>query len=288
MTDVDGSPAAAGTWQIETPGQLPELGALLEMLQHSEIYLGGYTDEELSVVASYEDGSGDEPLVAYPFVELLDDPVTRTTVQAAALRSLVARRLLIPDEEPLTFQAVGALGTVLALRSAPSSVLVVERVSEQAPARWVVYGVRTDEGNVVLEEAVAPFGHHDFVVRSVDAEAQVLAQVLQEGLDAEPSGLAADATNLQAVLDSLTSVVRLYALALEDSGDDEEDLEFLEIEAAVIAGESGTPAMLIYQPGDADEGEHLLWPSADKLTLPELLSALMRFDLSAVEAALAE
>lgn len=277
QTVVESSSAKADGSTTATAGDALDLAGLMDLLVDAEISLGGYTDEELAVVAPNDP----DPLVPYPFVELLGDSEVRTTVMAAALRSLIARGLLVPDSEPGAFQPAGALGTLLALRFQPSFVLVVERVSEHDPTRWVVYGVGTDDASAVLEEAIAPVGHHTFIIRSVQGEAQVLGDELARRMGAHQgpgdSNAELEDGELDKLLAALTSVTRLYALRMD--GD-----EFLEIEAVLVEGGGGT-ATLLYQPRTDNKEEHLLvLPSG--FSPAALLECLMQFDLTAVNEAI--
>lgn len=275
-------------WTVDQPGDSEDLSALLELLVDSEVHLGGYTDEELAVVAPNDP----DALVPYPFVELLDDPDTRTTVLAAALRSLVARNLLVPQTEPGQFQVVGALGTALALRATAQSLLVVERVAEHDPTRWVIYGVGGANVPTVLEEAIAPLGHHDFTLRSVEGQATVLATELERRVAAERFEGASDekaeapedalANELDEVLNRLTSVTRFYALRRDD------DDNFVEIEGALADAENSDPLILIFQPSSESKGEHLLAVPTRRLPIRQFLESLLRFDLTKVNEALAQ
>ncbi len=274
------SPGAAGA-TVRSGTEESEIRALLDLLEDSEVFLGGYTDEELSVVLPPEDADA-EPLVTYPYVDMLDEERCQL-VQAAAMRSLIARRALVPSEEPGTFAATGALGMVVALRSTPISLMVVERVSEENPTRWVVYGLADSDGDAVLEELVTPLGHHDFVIRSARGEAEVLAAEILGGASLDDvrrlHDSVTDDSTLESVLGDITEIVRLYSLVTD--GED-----FRELEAVVARGKNGGPAVCVFPPDDGSDDDQLMWPSPERLSITDLVLAVLRQDVDLLNAAM--
>lgn len=263
-----------------------ELQSLMTLLDDSEVVLGAFTDEELATV----DPPGDEPLVPLPLIELVPEGEARDHLLAAALRSLLARELLVMGAQPGDLVATGALGTVLAIRGRPNFVLIVEHVEEDDPTRVVVYGfvVTTERGLelLLMEESVAVLGHHEFVLRSVAGQAAALAEWLGDGAPDAPSGNGHVPTRprLDAALDDLRAITRLHAVRREDDGRGE--AEFSEVELTLADGGERGRFMVLFQTAD-DDAEGKLAVPVEALDLEAFFAALLRLDLTPFNEALA-
>ena len=267
-----------------------ELQSLMTLLDDAEIVLGAFTDEELATVAA----PGDEPLVPLPLLDFVPEGEAREQVLAAALRSLLARGLLVMGERAGELVATGALSTVLAIRGRPNFVLIVEHVEEDDPTRVVVYGfvVRTERGLdlLLMEESVAVLGHHEFVLRSVDGQAAALGEWLGSGAEPPSSGNGhapagpAGRAQLDAVLDDLRAVTRLHAVSRTDDGSGEADVR--EVELTLADGGVRGRYMVLFQAVD-DDTEALLAVPVERLDLEAFFAGLLRMDLGPFNAALA-
>ena len=268
-----------------------QLQSLMSLLDDAEVVLGAFTEEELAVV----DPPGESPLVPLPLLDLLPEGDARDQLLASALRSLLARGLVAVGEEPGQLFATGALSTVLAVRGGPNSVLIVEHVEEDDPTRVVVYGfpVATERGVEVLlmEESVAPLGHHEFVLRSVEGQGAALAEWLGAGPSAAPSGNGHAAggrlvrARLDAALDQPRAITRLYAMRRDDDGT-AGDGEFSEAELTLADGGPHGRWMVLFQEGD-DRNEGILAVPVESLDLTAFFAGLLRLDLGPFNAALA-
>jgi hypothetical protein len=253
-----------------------QLAALLSLLDQAEVALGAFTEEELAAV----DPPADPPVVPLPLLDLAPSEAARDQLLSAALRSLVARGLIEFGEEPGDLRAVGALSTVLALRGSPNSLLIVERVTEDDPARLVVYGfpVPGADRTLFLAESVAELGHHEFVLRSLEGQAAALAAFVGP----EPTyGAAGD---LDAALEALQGSTRLYALRRDDDGTGESEFSVLELTLA-DGGEHGRWMVLFQSADDGTEG--ILAVPVERLDVEAFFAGLLRLDLTAFNEALA-
>jgi hypothetical protein len=267
-----------------TAGLAPEqLATLLTLLDEAEVSLGSFTEEELAAV----DPPDEDALVPLTILELTsDEGQQRDRLLAAALRSLAARGLVVGGDEPGGLVATGALSTVLSLRGTPNFVLVAEHLAEDDPARLVVYGLRvtTDDGEtaLVMEEAVAALGHHEFVLRSVEGQAGALAGWLGA---VAPSDGPPPVGALDAALQEPRSMTRLYVLRREDDGAGEEG-EFSQLELTVVDGGPLGRWMVLFQEGE-DGTEGFLAVPVEALDLEAFFAALLRLDLTPFNEALA-
>ena len=263
---------------------LTQLTPLLDLLDGSEVVLGSFTEEEIAAV----DPPDDDPLVPLPLLDPLSEGA-RASVMATAMRSLMARGLVSLADDPERVLLTGALATAVSLRSAPNSVLIVEHVEADDPARVVVYGtgIPADSGRqlLLMEESVALLGHHDFVLRSVEGQAAVLAEWLGTPAPSENGEVPGGGT-LDAALDEPRSVTRLYALRREDDGSDAEG-EFSEVELTLVDGGPHGKWMVLFQPGTDGDREGILAVPVERLDLPAVFAALLRLDLGPFNVALA-
>jgi hypothetical protein len=261
------------------------LVSVLPVLADNEIGLGAFTDEELAAV----DPPDDEPLVPSPLLDLVPEGGAREQVIGAALRSLLARGVVSLGEDPGSVRVHGPLATVLGMRSSPNSLLVVEHVEEDDPSRRVVYGARLQgadgEAVVVMEESVAVLGHHEFVLRSVEAEAQALADWL--GGDAAVGNGHVPTGTLDDALDGAESISRIYAIRREDDGSSPDGEDISTVELSLVDGGPHGRWMVLFQEGSDEAREGILAVPVGRLDLPGFFAGLIRLDLGAFNAALA-
>ncbi|KLN36326.1 hypothetical protein ACFVSK_04625 [Cellulosimicrobium cellulans] len=125
------------------------------------------TDEEIVIL----DGLQNPQLVAVPWLDA-QEGADRALVGRVALRSLLARGMVVPSEdaaaaEPVDgrpavgIEAVPEITGPLVLRRTANAILSVERTTSLG-RHWVYVYLHEDDR--VLEEEVAPSGHHAFSV----------------------------------------------------------------------------------------------------------------------------
>lgn len=146
------------------------------------------TDEEIVIL----DGLQNPQIVAVPWLDA-QEGADRALVGRVALRSLLARGLVVPaenaggepaaagsgDERPAVgIEAVPEITGPLVLRRTATAILSAERTT--ALGRHWVY-VYLHEDDRVLEEEVAPSGHHAFSVYPLAELAGRLAVFLDPG-----------------------------------------------------------------------------------------------------------
>jgi len=265
-----------------------QLDSLMTVLDDAEMVLGAFTEEELALLEPPQD----ERLVPLPLVDAVPDGEARDQVLAGAFRSLVARGLVELGVEPGELYATGSLSTLLSVRSAPNSLLIVEHVEEEDPSRVVVYGlpVETDRGveTLLMEESVAVLGHHEFVLRSVESQAAALTEWLGVVPPEAPAGNghphSVTRERLDAALDDLRAVTRLHALKRDDDGTGEGD--YKEVELTLVDGGEHGRFMVLFQTAD-DDTEGMLAVPVEALDLQAFFAGLLRLDLTPFNEALA-
>lgn len=204
------------------------------------------SDEELAFL---DDGRTGEPLVDLTTLDALDEDGWELAV-SNGLRSLLDRRLLSTadePEQPLRLRA--ELEVVLAGRSQPSLVVLLQRVSSERQAGYAVYGV--DPGVVLIETVVQP-GVHDFRLCASALAACSLAAFADPGGAARTGG---DAFNTREALEAAIGVpdTLTRVFAVRDSDDDRPS----EWEATIAASETGLWVVV-----DCLDGSVSGWPIA--------------------------
>ncbi|GEM_PF-6838416 len=181
---------------------MSELPALIErLLAEGELVLAAFTSEELVAVGA------DSPLRGLVISERLTSmgPIPLTAALSTALRGLVAREFVRPDDvegdvdgpedEPLEIPLEGDLAIVVALRRTPSLVGIVSAIdprlddvlrpgfAQRARAGAVLHGFAAEGVGLigVLEERRTPIGIHHFTLRTVEREMEVLRDALLAG-----------------------------------------------------------------------------------------------------------
>lgn len=126
------------------------------------------TDEEVTIL----DGLQNPQLVVLPWLDA-QEGADRSLVGRVALRSLLARGLVVPTEEQaagqadadgapqVQIEAVPEVTGPLVLRRTASAILSAERTTSLGK-HWVYLYLHEDDR--VLEEEVGPSGHHAFSV----------------------------------------------------------------------------------------------------------------------------
>lgn len=159
--------------------------------------LGVFTDEELTAL----DGLDTPQIVPMPWLVDSEDTVDARTAASIALRSLLARRLVVPAElladdweelgdDPRRLYAVDPVQGLLTLRRGFSTVITLQRLVTEQIHTIVQYGY---DGATVLEEEVTADGYHHFFALPRDvAVDHAIALIDQDGVaseDGEPVSL---------------------------------------------------------------------------------------------------
>ncbi|MEV8028825.1 hypothetical protein [Cellulosimicrobium funkei] len=165
------------------------------------------TDEEVAIL----DGLQNPQLVPLPWLDA-QEGADRTLVGRVALRSLLARGLVVPSDEerppgPGGEPQVGIDGVPevtgpLVLRRTASAILSADRTT--ALGKHWVYVYLHDEDRV-LEEEVGPSGHHSFSVYPLAELAGRLAVFLDPAAKAVLDGRARTFTTEQFAAEARTS-----------------------------------------------------------------------------------
>ena len=151
----------------------PDRGAacalfVLEGAEDGPTALGVFTDEELTAL----DGLATEQLVPLPWLRENEERVPAEVAAGVSLRSLIARRLVLPAEllaedwddlgdDPRRLYAVDPVQGILTLRRSASAVTTLQRIVETQSHTLVHYDF--GEGRM-LEEEITHDGFHHFTV----------------------------------------------------------------------------------------------------------------------------
>lgn len=244
------------------------LVALGNRIEEGDISLGAFTDEEIAAVTVVDD----DTLVPLPQLDAV--PVEqRAPLFDAAMRSLIARRLLALTSTVGEIVAVGALGTVLSFREQPDRVLVVERVTAEDPERRVVYSVGSTP-TVLLEEAVAVLGHHIFTLRSLVTEAAALTTMLPDSVEVAkpPADEVERGERVRAALEDLQGVTRVYALRRREEGG------YDEVRASILESDNHGRWVVFLEPSGDDMTQAASFSEAE-LSLEDFFTACLSVDL---------
>lgn len=165
------------------------------------------TDEEVAIL----DGLQNPQLVPLPWLDA-QEGADRTLVGRVALRSLLARGLVVPSEEErppgpggepqVGIDAVPEVTGPLVLRRTASAILSADRTT--ALGKHWVYVYLHDEDRV-LEEEVGPSGHHSFSVYPLAELAGRLAVFVDPAAKAVLDGRARTFTTEQFAAEARTS-----------------------------------------------------------------------------------
>ena len=165
------------------------------------------TDEEVAIL----DGLQNPQLVPLPWLDA-QEGADRTLVGRVALRSLLARGLVVPSDEErppgpggepqVGIDAVPEVTGPLVLRRTASAILSADRTT--ALGKHWVYVYLHDEDRV-LEEEVGPSGHHSFSVYPLTELAGRLAVFLDPAAKAVLDGRARTFTTEQFAAEARTS-----------------------------------------------------------------------------------
>ncbi|MCB7135733.1 hypothetical protein [Cellulosimicrobium marinum] len=226
---ADDIAAAEATLARVVPGEATSVGVL--------------TDEEVVVL----DGLQHEQLVPTPWLDA-QEGADRTLVGRVALRSLLARGLVVPGGgdgtdagggEDVSIEAVPEITGPLVLRRTAGAILSAERVTSGG-RHWVFAYVHED--GCVLEEEVSRSGHHSFVVYPLDHLGERLVPFLDPQRSAVLDGRERrlDAAELRAgapTTPGLATAVAATTLSAVRAGSDEL------VNVTVYAGPDGVFAL---------------------------------------------
>lgn len=231
-----------------------ELGVALLNIELPEL-----SDEELAFL---EGGGRGERLVELETLDGLDAGEWEIA-ESAGLRSLLDRRLLSTadePEQPLRLRA--ELETIMATRSLPTLVVLVERLRGVRRSGYTIYGA---EPGVVLVETIVEPGRHAFSLCASALAAVLLAEFADPNEAAGVVGGEAFETRdaIEAAIGTVDVLTRIFAVRRVD--DDRPD----EWEATLAASASGLWTVV-----ESRDGRVTGWPvSADELA--DLLERLL-------------
>ena len=231
--------------------------------------LGVFTDEELTAL----DGLSTEQLVPLPWLSENQDLVSAEIAAGVSLRSLIARRLVLPaelladdwddlGEDPRRLYAVDPIQGILTLRRSASAVTTLQRIVDVQSHTLVHYDF--GEGRM-LEEEITHDGFHHFTILPAQAAPDRAMMVIDQDevagddgerrrvrmseVDQDPalSAVLSD-TRALTVLSSVrrdvepvqysfyaTSDHLLVSLTEEDDGAEDPHLQFVEVARATAA-----------------------------------------------------
>lgn len=190
--------------------------AVLEAADEGPTGIGIFTDEDLLAL----DGLSQEQVVPLPWMTENEDSVSTEIAASVALRSLIARRLVIPAElladsfeqiegNARRMYAVDPVQGILTLRRSTEALSTFQRVVEGGVHTIVHY--LFDEGRA-LEEEITADGYHHFAVMPVAAVPERLLVLIDQddvaGADGEPFSLASSAIPTDPALDAMLSDTR--------------------------------------------------------------------------------
>lgn len=206
-----------------TPENRREICAalVLSSAEDGPVQMGVFTDEELIAL----DGLDTVQLVPLPWVVDNEDSVERATAASIALRSLIARRLVLPAEllaedwddlgdDPRRLYAVDPVQGILELRRRFTSLITFQRMVSEQIYTIVQY---VFEGDTLLEEEITADGYHHFHVLPVDSAVDHAVTLLDQdevaGEDGEPITLKMSAIEEHPELGPVLSDTRALTVA---------------------------------------------------------------------------
>lgn len=206
-----------------TPENRREICAalVLSSAEDGPVQMGVFTDEELIAL----DGLDTVQLVPLPWVVDNEDSVERATAASIALRSLIARRLVLPAEllaedwddlgdDPRRLYAVDPVQGILELRRRFTSLITFQRMVSEQIYTIVQY---VYEGDTLLEEEITADGYHHFHVLPVDSAVDHAVTLLDQdevaGEDGEPITLKMSAIEEHPELGPVLSDTRALTVA---------------------------------------------------------------------------
>ena len=242
---------------------------VLEGAEDGPTALGVFTDEELTAL----DGLSTEQLVPLPWLSENQDLVSAEIAAGVSLRSLIARRLVLPaelladdwddlGEDPRRLYVVDPIQGILTLRRSASAVTTLQRIVDVQSHTLVHYDF--GEGRM-LEEEITHDGFHHFTILPAQAAPDRAMMVIDQDevagddgerrrvrmseVDQDPalSAVLSD-TRALTVLSSVrrdvepvqysfyaTSDHLLVSLTEEDDGAEDPHLQFVEVARATAA-----------------------------------------------------
>ena len=242
--------------------------------------LGSFTDEEITAL----DGLSTEQIVPTPWLSGNAEEVPTDIAASVALRSLIARRLVLPAEllaesweelgdDPRRLYAADPLQGILTLRRTASAVTTLQRVVEGQTHHLVHYAYGT--GGVLEEEITQDGFHHFCILPAEDAPDRALVVVDQDEVaarDGEPVLLRVDQIEGDPTLGPVLADTRALTV-LTSVRRDAEPVQFTfyaTSDRLLISQPAGDP-------GAEDPALHLV--EASRETLSALLTELLVADV---------
>ena len=183
--------------------------------------MGVFTDEELIAL----DGLDTVQLVPLPWIVDNEETVERRISASIALRSLIARRLVLPAElladdwddlgdDPRRLYAADPVQGILTLRRSFTSLITFQRMVSEQIYTVVQY---VYDGDTLLEEEITADGYHHFHVlpkdSAVDHAVTLIDQDEVAGEDGEPITLRMSAIEEHVELGPVLSDTRALTVA---------------------------------------------------------------------------
>ncbi len=183
--------------------------------------MGVFTDEELIAL----DGLDTVQLVPLPWIADNEETVERRISASIALRSLIARRLVLPAElladdwddlgdDPRRLYAADPVQGILTLRRSFTSLITFQRMVSEQIYTVVQY---VYDGDTLLEEEITADGYHHFHVlpkdSAVDHAVTLIDQDEVAGEDGEPITLRMSAIEEHVELGPVLSDTRALTVA---------------------------------------------------------------------------
>ncbi len=194
---------------------------VLDAAANGPAQMGVFTDEELIAL----DGLDTVQLVPLPWIVDNEETVERRISASIALRSLIARRLVLPAElladdwddlgdDPRRLYAADPVQGILTLRRSFTSLITFQRMVAEQIYTVVQY---VYDGDTLLEEEITADGYHHFHVlpvhSAVDHAVTLIDQDEVAGEDGEPITLRMSAIEEHAELGPVLSDTRALTVA---------------------------------------------------------------------------
>lgn len=243
---------------------------------------GVFTDEELLAL----DGIATEQLVPTPWMSSNAETISPEHAASVALRSLIARRLVLPVEmladdwadlgdDPRRLVAADPVQGLLTLRRSAASVVSFHRVVQESSHTLIHYGY---ENGRILEEEITQDGFHHFVVLpAAEAPQRALMLVDQDEVasaDGEP--VIADLNDLEesSPLSTRLADTRALTVATVIRRDTEpEQFTFYATSEALLVSHPETDGV-----AEPDESTPLQFIEISRETAEQLLGEILEAD----------
>lgn len=247
--------------------------------------IGVFTDEELVAL----DGIATEQLVPTPWITTHADTISTEHAASVALRSLIARRLVLPAEmlandwsdlgdDPRRLIAADPVQGLITLRRSAASVVSFHRVVQESTHTLIHYGY---ENGRILEEEITQDGFHHFVVLPAPLAPQRALMLVDQdevaSADGEPAIIDMDEFAEASPLSRTLADTRALTVATVIRRDTEpEQFTFYATSDALWVSRPETDA-----PGTADDSAPLQFIEVSRETAEQFLTEILEADAAA-------